>query len=361
MHKLGIQKSTMAYNTLSLSPTEVLSSTLENMKNLRYLNAFNWDVRNNSDEIMRMAAKSEERYKQGKPLSAIDGIPISFKDNYLVKNMPSTAGSKILKDFIPPLDATLVRRWKEAGAIVIGKTNMDEFGMGSFNFYADKIPVNPIDPDLVVGGSSGGAAVATASYQGMAAFGTDTGGSVTFPANCWSIYGFKPSYGRLSRHGVILYSSSNDAPGILAQSMEDIISMLNIVDGEDKFDSNSIQFNEQEFPNSLKGIRVGIAREFNISELPKQRVAEQLKIIDILEDQGAEVIEVSIPLLKQILPIYYTIIPAEAASNLSRYDGLKYGLQSKTIKNEDSKINYEEYVKRIRTEGFGINGRFYLR
>ena len=110
MHKLGIQKSTMAYNTLSLSPTEVLSSTLENMKNLRYLNAFNWDVRNNSDEIMRMAAKSEERYKQGKPLSAIDGIPISFKDNYLVKNMPSTAGSKILKDFIPPLDATLVRR-----------------------------------------------------------------------------------------------------------------------------------------------------------------------------------------------------------------------------------------------------------
>lgn len=138
--------------------------------------------------------------------------------------------------------------------------------------------------------------------------------------------------------------------------MEDIISIFNIVDGEDQFDSNSLQFHEPETPKSLKGIRVGIAKEFNLSELPQQRIKEQLKIIEILQDQGAEIIEVSIPLLKQILPIYYTIIPAEAASNLSRYDGLKYGLQNNTISQDSSKIEYEEYIREIRTEGFGVNG-----
>ena len=358
MHKIGINKCSSAFKNLSTSPVEILQSTLAAMKDLNHLNAFNWDVTGDEQEVMKMAKKSEERYKQGKPLSPIDGIPISFKDNFLVKDMPSTAGSNILKNFIPPLDSTLSQRWREAGAIILGKTNMDEFGMGSFNFYSDKIPVNPINSDYVVGGSSGGAAVATASYQGMAAFGTDTGGSVTFPANWWSIYGYKPTYGRFSRHGVILYSSSNDSPGILARSINDIQMMFDIVDGEWEFDSNCIQFEDEKAPKSLKGIRVGIAKEFNISELPQERINEQLRIIEILKDQGAEVVEVSIPLLKQILPIYYTIIPAEAASNLSRYDGLKYGLQKQTISTDDKKIDYEEYIRSIRTEGFGINGKF---
>jgi aspartyl-tRNA(Asn)/glutamyl-tRNA(Gln) amidotransferase subunit A len=353
----SIAKLNKSFRSGDLTPVEALENLLRyiNKPEISNLNAFNYTIPINDECAFKSAEESVNRFKSSSPLSPLDGVTITFKDNYLVRDMPTTAGSRILSGFLPPIDSTLAKRWRQAGAIIIGKTSMDEFGMGSFNFYADKVPVNPINEKLVVGGSSGGAAVAVASHQGYAAFATDTGGSITFPAHWWGIYGFKPSYGRLSRSGVILYSSSNDTPGIMAKSIEEIENVFDVVDGEDEFDSNSLSFESSVPITSLKGLRIGVAKEFNIEELPQERIDEQLLLLEILQDRGAEIVEVSIPLLKQILPVYYTIIPAEATSNLSRYDGLKYGLQKNTISDDVLKISYEEYIRQIRTEGFGVN------
>lgn len=225
------------------------------------------------------AKKADVRYKIGKPLSPIDGIPISIKDNILVKDMPATGASNILRDFVSPVDATLVTKIKEHGAIITGKVNLDEFGLGSYGFYGfdGKYCRNPINPDYFPGGSSSGSAASVGAGSALASFGTDTGGSVNFPAHCCGLYSLKPSFGRISRYGLMLYGSSNDCPGIFAKDIKDIYDIFHIVNGRDDRDSNCIDFSKvkrirdkkkvlnSEFHDvSLRGMTFGIIDEFDI-------------------------------------------------------------------------------------------------
>lgn len=245
--------------------------------------------------------------------------------------------------------------------------NMDEFGMGSFNRYGfgGKPVSNPIDPAYFPGGSSGGSAAAVRDYQALGALGTDTGGSINYPAHCCGLFSMKPSFGRISRFGQILYSSSNETTGPFGHSIDDIYSLFHTMQGADQNDSNSIDFSKLnkirypdrvlkpgvDAPDLLKGLRVGIVDEFNIKELDDRNRLVQSQFIDMLKDRGAIVKRMSVPLLKHCLPMYYSIIPSEAATNLSRFDGIKYGHQPEMAQDEE----LLEYITRVRSEALGIN------
>jgi len=298
------------------------------------------------------ALTKAKEFDQGECEGDLAGLPIAQKDLFCTKNLRTTCGSRILENFIPPYNATVVENLSKAGSICVGKTNMDEFAMGSSNetsyFGAVK---NPWDLERVPGGSSGGSAAAVAEGLVCAATGTDTGGSIRQPAALCGITGIKPTYGRASRWGMIAFASSLDQAGAFARNAEDCALLLNHICSHDEKDSTSLSNDKENYleniNNDLKGKKIGIVKEFDISNLSKevQDSFEQSK--KIFESLGANFVEVSMPNIKLSVPTYYVVAPAECSSNLSRFDGVKYGYRAENVN------DLEDLYIKSRSEGFG--------
>jgi len=300
---------------------------------------------------MQQAQEADARIEKGE-ITVLTGIPLALKDILCTDGIRTTCSSRILENFVPPFDATVVKKLKAAGAVFTGKTNMDEFAMGSStetSYFG--VTRNPWDLDRVPGGSSGGSAAAVAAGECIAATGSDTGGSIRQPASLCGIVGLKPTYGRISRFGLIAFASSLDQIGPMTKDVEDTAILLNFLCGHDPMDSTSINLPVPDYTKSLKkdlkGIRLGIPDEYFIEGLdPEVREAIE-RAIQIMEGLGATSQKVSLPHTKYALAIYYLIAPSEASSNLARYDGVKYGYRSK-----DGENLLEMYIN-TRSQGFG--------
>ncbi|MDX2093687.1 MAG: Asp-tRNA(Asn)/Glu-tRNA(Gln) amidotransferase subunit GatA [Kofleriaceae bacterium] len=297
------------------------------------------------------AAEVDRKRKAGEPLPPLAGVPISLKDNLVTKGLVTTAGSKILQGWIPPYDATVVEKLRAAGALLLGKVNLDEFGMGSSTERsAYKKTRNPWDPSRVPGGSSGGGAAAVAAGLCTASLGTDTGGSIRQPAAFCGVVGLKPTYGRVSRWGVVAFASSLDQVGPLTRSVADAAAVLQAIAGHDARDSTSLAEPVPRFVEALtgdvRGLRIGLPREYyeGISDGEVRAALE--RTIAALVDKGATKVDISLPHTKLALTAYYIVAPAEASSNLARYDGIRYG------KRADAKDLLSLYMK-SRGAGFG--------
>tara|TARA_B100000678_G_scaffold253845_1_gene230632 strand:+ start:114 stop:1565 length:1452 start_codon:yes stop_codon:yes gene_type:complete len=299
-----------------------------------------------------VALTKAKEFDQGECEGDLAGLPIAQKDLFCTKNLRTTCGSRILENFIPPYNATVVENLSKAGSICVGKTNMDEFAMGSSNetSYFGTVK-NPWDLERVPGGSSGGSAAAVAEGLVCAATGTDTGGSIRQPAALCGITGIKPTYGRASRWGMIAFASSLDQAGAFARNAEDCALLLNHICSHDEKDSTSLSNDKENYleniNNDLKGKKIGIVKEFDISNLSKevQDSFEQSK--KIFESLGANFVEVSMPNIKLSVPTYYVVAPAECSSNLSRFDGVKYGYRAENVN------DLEDLYIKSRSEGFG--------
>jgi len=303
------------------------------------------------DAALTEAKKADERLKQGGGFSPLLGIPIALKDIFLSRGILTTCASKILGNFVPPYDSTTVKKLRAAGAVTVGKTNMDEFAMGSSTensaFTATR---NPWKLDRVPGGSSGGSAAAVAADQCIAALGTDTGGSIRQPAACCGIVGLKPTYGRVSRYGIIAFASSLDQVGPMTKDVTDCALMLEAIAGYDPSDSTSVDLPVPAYAGFLngdvKGLRVGIPKEYFIAGMQPEVEQAVKKNIRMLEKSGVKIEEISLPHAEYAVAVYYIIATAEASSNLARYDGMKYGYRA------PAKDLTETYMK-SREEGFG--------
>jgi aspartyl-tRNA(Asn)/glutamyl-tRNA(Gln) amidotransferase subunit A len=302
-----------------------------------------------------MAEAADARLRRGEGLP-LDGIPIAVKDLYCTKGVLTTAASHILEGFCPPYESTVTEKLWQAGAVMLGKTNLDEFAMGSSSTTGWYGPVeNPwLRPGdnrpLVAGGSSGGSAAAVAARAALAALGTDTGGSIRQPASFCGIVGLKPSYGRCSRWGVVAYASSLDHPGPMTRSVRDAAIVLRAMAGHDPRDSTSaaqpVPDYEAALTGDIRGLRVGIPREYHADGMPAEIAGLWRRGAEWLRGAGAEPIEVSLPLTRYALPAYYIIAPAEASSNLARYDGVRFGLRV-------GGSNLDEMYELTRAAGFG--------
>jgi aspartyl-tRNA(Asn)/glutamyl-tRNA(Gln) amidotransferase subunit A len=301
---------------------------------------------------LRQAKDADERLRANRDVRLLTGIPLALKDVLCVQDVESTAGSKILKGFSPPYSATVVERLQAEGAVFLGKTNCDEFAMGSSNENSGYRPVhNPWALDRVPGGSSGGSAAAVASGEAIAAVGSDTGGSIRQPAALTGIVGFKPTYGRVSRYGLIAFASSLDQIGPMTRDVVDNAILLQAIAGHDPRDSTSSPRPVPDYLSTLrdgvKGLRLGVPKEYFVAGMEPAVEQAIRDAIRLLEEQGATVEEVSLPHSDVALPAYYIIAPAEASSNLARYDGVRYGYQAEGARNL-----IEEYML-TRQQGFG--------
>ncbi len=304
------------------------------------------------EQAIETAKIVDEKIAKGEPIPALAGIPLALKDNMNYKGSKTTASSKILENFVSPYDATVVKKLKENFIPIIGKTNLDEFAMGSSNENsAFKNVKNPWDLNKVPGGSSGGSAAAVAGFESTISLGSDTGGSIRLPASFCGIVGLKPTYGRVSRYGLIAFASSLDQIGPFARSVEDAALLLEAISGYDANDSTSLNIPVPNYSAALKkdikGLKIGV-----IKELLGEGVAFDVKkaienAIDTYKNLGAEIVEISLPLLKHSIGVYYIVATAEASSNLARFDGVKYGHRT-----PDAKNLLEMYTK-TRAEGFG--------
>jgi len=270
------------------------------------------------------------RRQPEEPLPALLGIPIAIKDVLCVADMPCTCGSRILEGFYPPFHATVVERLQSAGAVILGKTNTDEFAMGSSTENsAYGVTHNPWDLDRVPGGSSGGSAAAVAARLALVALGTDTGGSVRQPASFCGITGIKPTYGRVSRYGLIAYGSSLDVVGVLGRDAQDVASVFSTIAGHDRRDATTLDLPLPEISlveqADLTGLRVGVPEEYFITGMQADVEALVRQAVQVLETLGAQIMPVSLPHTRYALPVYYLVAPAEASANLARYDGIRYG------------------------------------
>lgn len=305
-------------------------------------------------EAMEAAKESDKRYAiSHQRLSEIDGIPIAVKDNMAMEETVTTAGSKILENFVAPYDATVISKLKNAGAIIIGKTNMDEFAMGSSTETSNFGPTkNPWDLKRVPGGSSGGSAAAVAADMCVAALGSDTGGSIRQPASLCGITGLKPTYGTVSRYGLFAMASSLDQIGSMTKTAEDAEILFNIIQGYDEKDSTSVNQNLKiKNQNENAKCKIGLPKEYFAQGLD-QKVKKVIKeAIEVLKKQGVEIKEISLPNSKYALSCYYIIMPVEVSSNLARYDGIKYGFSAKDVQNL-----IETYFK-SRAQGFGTEAK----
>lgn len=295
------------------------------------------------------AAELADKKDNGGPLH---GIPLAVKDVFCTQNMATTCGSKILEGFIPPYDATVIEKLSDAGAILLGKVAMDEFAMGSTSENcAFQVPENPWKKGYVTGGSSGGSAAAVAADECFASLGSDTGGSIRQPASLCGIVGLKPTYGRVSRYGLVAFASSLDQVGPLTKDVHDCALMMNVIAGHDPRDSTSIKREVPDFTESLtdglQGIRVGIPGEYFGEGLDPEVEKAVRNGIDMLRDAGAEVVEVSLPHTEYCVAVYYLIAPAEASANLARFDGVRFGYRDMAA---DSLI---DMYRKSRSHGFG--------
>ncbi len=335
------------------SATELTQAHIKVMEETRHLNAYVTEI----PELALAAAKESDKKIAAGEMRALEGIPIGMKDLFCTKGVRTTACSKILGNFVPQYESTVSGKMLADGAVFLGKTNLDEFAMGSSN--TTSAFGNVISPwkrndgsnvDLVPGGSSGGSSAAVAARSCMAATGTDTGGSIRQPAAFCGISGIKPTYGRCSRWGVIAFASSLDQPGIFARNSRDCAIVLKSMSGHDPKDSTSADKPVPDFAAALtgdvKGLRVGIPKEYNVEGIPAEISEIWQKGIEWLKAGGAEIVDISLPHTKYALPTYYIIAPAECSSNLARYDGVRYGMR---VEGE----NLNDMYGRTRAEGFG--------
>ena len=281
----------------------------------------------------------------------LPGIPMAVKDLFCTNGVKTTAGSKILNNFIPPYESTVTQNIWNEGAILLGKLNCDEFAMGSSNetsFFGNV--QSPIDKGLVPGGSSGGSASALAANLTPITIGTDTGGSIRQPASFTGTVGLKPTYGSCSRYGIVAFASSLDQAGPMSKNVKDCALLQEIISTYDEKDSTSIDFKRNEYSkeltNNIKGKKIGIPKEYRVDGMPKEIEDLWTKGIEYAKDCGAEIVEISLPHTNYALPAYYIVAPAEASSNLARYDGVKYGFRSKGE-------NLIDMYEKTRSEGFG--------
>ena len=303
------------------------------------------------DAALADARASEQRWRDGRPLGPLDGAPIALKDVLCTRGVPTTCASRILERFVPPYDATVVARLRAAGAVILGKTNLDEFAMGSSTEHSAFHPTrNPWDLQRVPGGSSGGSAAAVAGGLALAALGTDTGGSIRQPAAFCGVVGLKPTYGRVSRYGLIAFASSLDQVGPLAVDVRDAALLLGVIAGHDPRDATSVAAPVPDYTAALgddvRGLRVGVPDEYFIEGLDPEIEAAVRDAIVVLRDRGAAVERLSLPTTGHGLATYYVIAPAEASSNLARYDGVRYGPR---VEGRD----LIDMVSRTRAAGFG--------
>ena len=336
------------------SATELVAAHIKAAEAARNLNAFNVET---FDIARTQAQAADARLAEGKA-GKLDGIPFGVKDLYCTKGVRTTSCSHILDGFTPPYESTVSGKLFAEGAVMIGKTNMDEFAMGSANINSFDGPViNPWkrsgdNADLVPGGSSGGSAAAVAARLCMGALGSDTGGSIRQPAAFTGTVGIKPTYGRCSRWGMIAFASSLDQAGVFTRSVQDAAIAMEAICGFDPKDSTSVQEPvpawESELSTDVKGMKIGIPKEYIVENMPAeiQKLWEQGAAW--LKDAGAEIVEISLPHTKYALPTYYIIAPAEASSNLARYDGVRYGHRTK-----ETVHSLDEMYELTRSEGFG--------
>jgi aspartyl-tRNA(Asn)/glutamyl-tRNA(Gln) amidotransferase subunit A len=318
----------------------------------RALNAF---ITVDRDKSLAQARDADARIARG-AAAPLTGIPIAHKDLFCAKGWRTTCGSKILSNFIAPYDAHVIEQFHRAGAVILGKTNMDEFAMGSSNETSHFGPArNPWDTAAVPGGSSGGSAAAVAARIAPAATGTDTGGSIRQPASFTGVSGIRPTYGRVSRYGMVAFASSLDQGGALAPSAEDLALVLDVMAGYDERDSTSIDRPGDDYVGRLgdgvEGLRLGMPRQWFSGDLGRDVAAPIEAAIRELEKQGATIVQVDLPNQQLAVPVYYVLAPAEASSNLSRYDGVRYGHRAETY------ADLKDMYRKTRAQGFGAEAK----
>jgi len=353
---LGIAQARAGLASGAFSAVELAEAHIRAIEGARDLNAF---ITETPDIALARAKDSDARRAKGETRGPMDGVPIAVKDLFCTEGVPTSAGSHILDGFTPTYESTVSAKLRDAGAVMLGKTNLDEFAMGSSNITSYHGPVhNPWGPkdglELVPGGSSGGSAAAVAGRLAPCATGTDTGGSIRQPASFCGIVGMKPTYGRCSRWGIVAFASSLDQAGPMTRSVEDAAIMLGAMVGHDPRDSTSAPVEVPDFAGALtgniRGLRVGIPAEYRIDGMPGEIEALWQDGVAWLKDAGAEVVDVSLPHTRYALPTYYIVAPAEASSNLARYDGVRFGLR---VPGE----SLDEMYENTRGEGFGAEVR----
>lgn len=346
---LTISQARDGLNKKEFSAVELTQAYLKNMQDKKNLNAFVYEA---PEQVLKQAATSQEKINQGNG-GNLEGIPLGIKDLFCTKGMDTTACSNILKGFVPPYESTVTSKLLQAGANFLGKLNLDEFAMGGSNETSAFGPViNPWSKDvpLVAGGSSGGSAAAVAAEMCAGATGTDTGGSIRQPAAFCGVTGIKPTYGRCSRYGIIAFASSLDQAGPITKDVRDCAIMLKNMAGFDAKDSTSANIEVPDFEKFLgqdiKGMKIGLPLEYRADGLNKEILAYWDQAAEMLKARGAEIVNISLPHSKYALATYYIIAPAEASSNLARYDGLRFGNRVAGEHLDDLYIN-------SRTAGFG--------
>lgn len=349
MHNYTIAKLIKGLQNKEFSSVELTQHFLDRISQLN--DDYNAVITVTSEQALSAAALADQRLANG-DAPAMCGVPILHKDIFCTNGVRTSCGSKMLDNFVPPYDATVVENFARDGAVMLGKTNMDEFAMGSSNETSFYGPVkNPWAMDSVPGGSSGGSAAAIAARLAPGATATDTGGSIRQPAALCGISGLKPTYGRVSRWGMIAFASSLDQAGPMARTAEDCAIMLNCMASFDEKDSTSVNQSVPDYTaklgNSVQGLKIGIPKEYFSEGLdPGTEIAVRKALAD-LEAQGAQLVEISLPNSHLSVPAYYVIAPAEASANLSRFDGVKYGYRC------DDPKDLQDMYCRSRTEGFG--------
>ena len=328
-----------------ISSKDITSAYVDRSKKSKKLNTY---ITEDFENALKKANNFDNKPNYEKKLP---GIPIAVKDLFCTKDVKTTAGSKILNNFIPSYESTVTGNLWNEGGILLGKLNCDEFAMGSSNetsFFGNV--QSPIGKNLVPGGSSGGSASALAAKLTPATIGTDTGGSIRQPASFTGTVGLKPTYGSCSRYGIVAFASSLDQAGPMTRNVKDCALLFDVINSYDKKDSTSVNFKRknslQELNNSIKGKKIGIPKEYRVEGMSKEIEDLWQKGINIIKDLGAEVVNISLPNTKYALPAYYIVAPAEASSNLARYDGVKYGFRSEGK-------NLIEMYENTRSEGFG--------
>lgn len=343
-YKLSISEINKLFKDKKLKPSELYSEVFERAANTEsiihgHLTLF-------QDENIKKAADADKRYENGTELGILDGIPIAIKDNINIAGYATTCSSQMLSNYISPYDATVITKLKNEGVMFTGKTNLDEFAMGSSTENSAFGPTkNPWDPSRVPGGSSGGSAAVVSAGSAIASLGSDTGGSIRQPASFCGVVGFKPTYGTVSRFGLVAFASSLDQIGPITNNVEDSKILFNSMKGFDPFDATSGKESKTKQPK-LKNAKIGIIKELMEDGISEDAKLEVQKVAKLLESQGHEIVEVSLPLTKMSISIYYLIAPAECSANLSRFDGVRYG-------NRVAGNTSYEMMENTRAEGFG--------
>ena len=352
MHNATLAKLSGELGARKVSAVEVARHFLDRIARAKSLNAF---ITVDEEKTLAQAKAADARIAKG-DTGPLTGIPIAHKDLFCAKGWRTTCGSKILSNFVAPYDAHVIEQFDSAGAVLLGKTNMDEFAMGSSNENSAFGPVrNPWDTNAIPGGSSGGSAAAVAAGLAPAATGTDTGGSIRQPASFVSVSGLRPTYGRVSRYGMVAFASSLDQGGALGKSAEDLALVLDVMAGFDPRDSTSVDRPKDDYAGGLgrgvKGLTIGMPRQYFTRDLARDVADPILAAIEEYKKLGATVVEVDLPNQALAVPVYYVLAPAEASSNLSRYDGARYGHRAATY------ADLGDMYRKTRAEGFGAEAK----